>query len=100
MQKDHFHKHLDQLTEWTVATDILVCKTEKKGTKNQYHPPEKGYTVVLKHKPLEYPCEWCGDTCSQEKLYRRSSGSNVWAAKCQDCGQKRNFHTSEINTNK
>ena len=112
MLKELFHQHLDQLGKtWDIASDMLVIKYPSKVKKRRIKEnteqekyertkPEKGYTVVLEHKPIAYACEWCEGTCSKEKTYSRSLGSNIWRAKCQDCGQRRNFHTSEINKNK
>lgn len=55
---------------------------------------------LLAVKPTAYPCEWCDGTCSKEKTYSRSPNSNLWRAKCQDCGEKRQIHTSQINITK
>jgi hypothetical protein len=51
-------------------------------------------------KQIAYPCDWCDETCSKEKTYSRSPNSNIWRAKCQDCGDRRQIHTSQINVAK
>jgi hypothetical protein len=55
---------------------------------------------LLVVKQIAHPCEWCERTCTKEKTYSRSAGSNLWRGKCQDCGEKRQIHTSQINDDK
>ena len=93
MLKEQFHKFLDIFTQWEIGSDSLVIKRPEKarGTKNERHYPEKGYTVVLSHKPHQTACEWCENQCSGRKTYSRSPGSKIWNGKCSDCGEKRHF---------
>lgn len=106
MLKEIFHNYLDKLQYvWEEATDNIVIKEPKKNRKSkegEYERtrPAKGYTVVTKQPERIYPCEWCDGFCSKEKTYSRSADSNLWRAKCQDCGERRNFHTSEITSAK
>ena len=104
MLKELFHQHLDLLgRKWEEATDNIVLKEPKKNRKatteeGKYERtrPAKGYTVVTQCQVKSYPCEWCDGFCSKEKTYSRSANSDLWRGKCEDCGTKRNFHTSQI----
>jgi hypothetical protein len=105
MLQEHYSKILDELTEWRIGVDNYFKNSvpgrprlDKK--ENEASNPINGYPVVLSVKAIAKPCEWCEGTCTKEKTYRRSLGSNLWTAKCQDCGETRNIHTSQINFTK
>ena len=101
MLTEHYTKILDTLTEWRLGVDNYH-KSKVGGrprldkTENEHSNPINAYPVVLAVKTSASACDWCDGTCTKEKTYSRSTGSNVWRAKCQDCGETRNFHTSDI----
>jgi hypothetical protein len=105
MLHEHYIKILDELTEWRVGVDSyfktkVAGRPRKDETDNEHSNPINGYPVVTGLKVIATPCEWCTNSCTQEKTYRRSINSNLWTGKCQDCGETRNFHTSQINRDK
>ena len=105
MLTEHYNKILDDLTEWKIGVDNYH-KTKISGRPrldkkdNEASEPLKGYPVVLALKKAAHPCDWCDGTCVQNKVYTRTPSSNLWKAKCQDCGEIRNIHTSQINFTK
>ena len=90
---------LDKLTEWRITTSQAVCPREYKKDVVR-HDPIRGYPVVLSYKPNPKTCDWCEDQCQRGKTYSRSIGSQLWHARCQDCGEIRKISTSEVNSNK
>ena len=102
MQEEHYIKILDELTEWKIGVHLSSGsgrpKTKIKNEEDS--DPINGHPVVLSYKTIAQPCDWCEGTCSKEKTYRRSLGSNLWTGKCQDCGEKRHILTSDINITK
>jgi hypothetical protein len=110
MLKEHYIKILDFFTEWKDGVDTYhISKTSsvkkkagrpRKDADDEYDTPLNTYPVVLAHKPQQVQCEWCPDQCSSHKTYRRSPTSNIWLAKCSDCGEKRNIHTTQIDLDK
>jgi hypothetical protein len=105
MLTEHYSKILDELTEWKIGVDSyfktkIPGRPRKDATDNEASEPLKGYPVVLSLKKIAQPCEWCSGTCTQAKVYKRSLDSNLWRAKCEECGETRNIHTSQINFTK
>ena len=106
MLTEHFTKILDHFTEWTFGVHHNQSKPGKKlGRPHKDDSPDAGipinaHPVVIEHKPLAYPCEWCNNICTKQKLYTRSIKSNVWNAKCGDCGEKRNILTGQLISDK
>jgi len=108
MLQEHYTKILDALTEWTVGVHHNQSKPGRKisgrprkdNTDNEPSQPINGHPVVLSIKAVASPCDWCENTCSKEKTYSRSPGSNVWRGKCEDCGEKRNILTGQLNFTK
>ena len=102
MLTEYFIQILDHFTEWRIGADTFH-KTKLAGRPKKEvdeSDPLKGYPVVLAYKTIPQPCEWCDSVCTKQKTYTRPIRSNIWKAKCQDCGETRNFHTSEINKTK
>jgi len=107
MLTEHFTAILDFFAEWKIGVEKSktasgkVCgRPPKDDLDNELNNPIRGFPVVLSYKTIAHPCDWCNEVCFKEKVYKRSIGSNVWQAKCQDCGGKRNFLTGEINSDK
>lgn len=99
MLKKLFHQLLDAHTVWVDNSTDNRNVTDENGNISQpaaKSQPERGYEVVLAHRPRITICDWCSGTCSKEKTYRRSIGSNVWTAKCQDCGKTHKIPTREV----
>jgi len=102
MLEEHYSKILDELTEWKIGVDNyfkskIVGRRRKDGDENELSEPLRGYPVVLSLKKIARPCEWCDNACTQAKIYKRPINSNLWQAKCEECGEKRHIHTSQIN---
>lgn len=105
MLQEHYTKILDELTEWRVGVEGyhkhgVSGRPRKDEKENEPKNPINGHPVVISLKTIAKPCEWCSNSCTQEKTYRRSINSNLWTAKCGDCKETRNFHTSQINRDK
>lgn len=96
MLTEHFTKILDHFTEWTIGVhqSTLTGRPSKKSQEDSQ--PINGHPVVIAYKTLVQPCDWCDGVCSKEKIYKRTIGSKIWQAKCQDCGEKRNILANEI----
>lgn len=104
MLQEHFNRILDHFTEWRIGADNYhkskVGGRPRKDKNDEPSNPIKAFPIVLSHKPITYECEWCDGICAKEKSFKRSIGSNIWTAKCQDCGETRNIPTCKINHNK
>ena len=108
MQTEHYTKILDALTEWHFGIHQNASKPGRKvcgrprKEDSDYEPgiPLNPHPVVTSVKTIERPCEWCDGTCTKQKSFKRSIGSNIWQAKCEDCGENRNIPTGKINTDK
>jgi hypothetical protein len=96
MQKEHFKIIVSELAEPKFDPELdhrgKPRKNRPIGECNDTIPP------VLVIKAIAHPCEWCERICTKEKTYSRSPGSNLWRGKCNECGERRQIHTSEINT--
>lgn len=98
MQKEKWLNLINDITERKYDPDLdYTGKPRKNRPFGDCNPTVAPLLVV---KPNAYPCEWCQRICSKEKTYSRSAHTNLWRAKCQDCGEKRNIHTSQINSDK
>lgn len=107
MLQEHFTMILSYFTVWKIGADKHIAKTKsytgrprKNAVDGEDSDPIKGFPTVLSHKVIPQECDWCEGTCVNQKQYKRSIGSNIWQAKCQDCGLKREIPTGEINKTK
>jgi hypothetical protein len=105
MQKEHYLKILEQVADFRIGVDNyfkskISGRPRKDGTDNEPAQPINAYPVVLAYHERQVPCEWCEDRCSSQKTYRRPINSQLWDAKCSDCGLSRKFHTTQINSDK
>ena len=108
MLTEHYTKILDALTEWQFGVHHnqskpgrKVCgRPRKEDPDNEPGIPLNAHPVVITFKPVVHQCEWCDGFCTKQKSFKRSIGSNIWLAKCEDCGESRNIPTSKINQNK
>lgn len=108
MLNEHYTKILDKFTEWTIGVHQSSSKPGRKvggrprkdESENEPSKPLNGHPTVLSYKPQPTACEWCQDQCQFSKTYRRTPQSQLWDGKCNDCGESRKIHTSQIVSHK
>jgi formate-dependent phosphoribosylglycinamide formyltransferase (GAR transformylase) len=94
--------HRDTVTPAPFLTPIghsipMALKDEQQNEPSQ---PLNGHPTVLAYKPKPTDCEWCEGQCQSSKTYSRTPTSQLWNGKCQDCGETRKIHTSQIVSHK
>lgn len=98
MQKDQWHKVLDELCEWRITADTRGVNEDgsKRKIRKDHTEPIQGYDVVLSHYPKSHKCDHCHGYCSKEKTYRRAIDSQLWTFHCKDCGESWKVTAQEI----
>ena len=101
MNNEEFRQWLDQVSVWYLSDETptiwsrarpYVPKTPNKRNPDPDPIPEENlFPVINCFKKVDRPCEWCHNTCTSSKHYKRSIDGDHWRGTCKDCGEKRIF---------
>ena len=98
MQKELFHKILDQYCEWKETADTRGTNGDgtKRKVRKDHSDPIRGYDVVFSYKPKKHNCDRLSGDCTIEKTYSRIAGSDFWTVKCPHCKDTWKMTTQDI----
>lgn len=88
MNKDKFHAFLDETTHWKLGIEL---NTQGRSNDENLDISNNPYPIVKKVKEVAKPCEWCNNTCTKPKIFKKQKRTGFWYAKCQDCKEIRDF---------
>ena len=92
MDKEQFHKILDEHAEWKLGTGEARGQPRSEETAR----PGNEFPMVSKFVSKERQCNWCGLTADKKETLSRNFGSKIWKAKCSECGKKVVIHNRDI----